>query len=977
MTDVALLACLVWAALRHLRQATATCGSVVLRSGSVVTSYCSSRRCMMRRNDHFTRGAILTSFLLLSAGLLAADSSARETMSLQTFGRATTGFIENRGQLDDAVLYYAPGSHVTVYFTAEAIVFDLKEKIRREDADLAYERRDRFVDPAGSDSAARRGCAVWLRFEGANPAATLEASAELATRYNYFLGDDPGAWRTNVPAYSEVVYRGLWPGIDLVYRADGGKLSYEVLATPGADPSKVRFRYDGAENVTSTADGSCSILTSVGPFAHIAPVRGSAVGQFRWGKGAIASGNAMPGSEAARRDGSALLWSTFLGGGDYDTGADVTLDPFGNPIVTGGTSSLEFPTTPGAYDESHNGGGEDVFVAKLDASGSTLLWSTFLGGGSRDMGRGLALDPSGNPVAIGWTLSSDFPVTSGAYDQSHNGNYDVFVAKLDDTGSVLLWSTFLGGSNGDDPYAGLTFDPSGNPVLTGNTRSSNFPTTLGAYDESHNGACDAFVAKLDASGSDLLWSTFVGGSEWDYGWSIALDPSGNPIVTGNTNSSNFPATSGAYDDSYNGEADAFVLKLDASGSSLLWSTFLGGTAGTWWYEGGHDLALDSSGNPVVAGVAASSAFPTTPGAYDETFNGGLHDLFIAKLSASGTTLLWSTFLGGSDLENTRGFELNPSGNAVVTGWTYSSDFPITPGAYDESFNGVGDVFVSELGASGGALLWSTFLGGSESESAVAIELDSFGNPIVTGGVYSGDFPVTPGAYDQSFGGNGDAFIAKLALAPALAATVDFDPNTLNCRSHGLYATSYIELPDGYDPAGIDVATVLLNDALPALSSPAVVGDHDLDGIPDRMVKFDRGEVIDLLPLGDEVEVVVSGELIDGTAFAGVDGIRVICKGRPIDVTAIRDPNLRVSSTPGVSSTTVSYELGAAGPVSLRVYDVNGRLVRTLVSGDQPAGQHEIAWDGRSDEGRRVGAGVYFIRLERAGEVHVAKTVVLK
>ena len=209
------------------------------------------------------------------------------------------------------------------------------------------------------------------------------------------------------------------------------------------------------------------------------------------------------------------------------------------------------------------------------------------------------------------------------------------------------------------------------------------------------------------------------------------------------------------------------------------------------------------------------------------------------------------------------------------------------------------------------------------------------------------------------------------------AIVDFIPNVLNCRGHAPYVTCFIELPEEYDAADIDVGTVILNDLVPALLSPNSVGDHDENGIPDRMVKFNRSDVLVLLPVGEDVEVRVSGELIDGTAFTGADSIRVICKRPPIHVSALHEPDLRVSSAPGISSATITYALGAAGSVSLRVYDVSGRLVRTLVSGDQPAGQHEIAWDGRSDEGHRVGAGVYFIRLERGDGVSTAKTIVLR
>jgi hypothetical protein len=451
-----------------------------------------------------------------------------------------------------------------------------------------------------------------------------------------------------------------------------------------------------------------------------------------------------------------LAWSTFLGGNSYEVAHALALDSLANPVLAGWTLSSDFPTTPGAYDRTFNGN-HDVFVAALSASGSALLWSTFLGGSSYEDAHTLALDSLGNPVLAGRTLSSDFPTTPGAYDRTYNGNHDVFVAILSASGSALLWSTFLGGSEGDS-VCGLVLDSSGNPVVAGYTLSSDFPKTPGAYDQTYNGAEDVFVSRLSASGDALLWSTFLGGSGSDVGSDLALDSLENPVVMGYTLSSDFPKTPGAYDQTYNGSHDVFVSRLSASGSALLWSTFLGGGGS----DVGSALALDSSGSPVVMGYTLSSDFPKTPGAYDQTYNGA-EDVFISRLSASGDALLWSTFLGGSGSDVGSGLALNPSGNAVVTGYTLSSDFPKTPGAYDQTYNGAEDVFVSRLSASGDALLWSTFLGGSGSDVGSALALDPSGNAVVTGYTLSSDFPKTPGAYDQTYNGGHDVFVTKFAI----------------------------------------------------------------------------------------------------------------------------------------------------------------------------------------------------------------------
>ncbi|MFH1220090.1 MAG: SBBP repeat-containing protein [Candidatus Eisenbacteria bacterium] len=695
-------------------------------------------------------------FLLILACLSAFGWAA----SAGAFG----GFVENRGQVDSRVKYYAPGSRAAVYFTEDALVIDLKEEVKNVQGRGPHQRPYEEMMMEAADSVVQRGCAVYVRFEGANPSPVVEARGEMETKYNYFIGNDPTRWRTEVPAYAEVVYRDVWPGVDLLFREDDGRLTYEVLLSPGADVERVQFRYEGADRVTAMVDGSVRIETPVGILAELMPwVGGRQWGGFAWAEFETS------GDPQVTENPSALMWSTFLGGRSEDVGEAIVLDSSGDIVVTGYTRSSDFPTTPGAYDSTHSGG-QDVFVAKLSASGSTLVWSTFLGGSSDDSGCALALDSSGNPIVVGSTYSSDLPMTPGGYDASFNGGVDVFVAKLSASGSALVWSTFLGGSSGDWGWA-LALDSSGSPVVTGYTGSRGFPTTPGAYDGVYDGYGDVFVAKLSASGNALVWSTFLGGSRYDVGYGLVLDSSGNTVVTGWTISSDFLTTPGAFDTSYNGGTygDVFVAKISSSGSALLWSTFLGGSSD----EHGNALVLDSSGNPVVAGVTYSSDFPTTPGGYDSTHNGG-QDVFVVKLSASGSTLVWSTLLGGSSDEEGYDLVLDLSGNSVVTGETWSADFPTTAWAYDTSFNGSDytDAFVAKLSASGNALVWSTFLGGSSYDCGYAVDLDSWGNPVVAGYTKSTDFPSTPEAYDQSNDGGYDAFVADLQVQPKIAISPD-------------------------------------------------------------------------------------------------------------------------------------------------------------------------------------------------------------
>src|SRR3990172_2472926 len=415
-----------------------------------------------------------------------------------------------------------------------------------------------------------------------------------------------------------------------------------------------------------------------------------------------------------------LLASTYLGRTGYDVGYSLALDTSGNVYVTGYTASTDFPTTSGAYDISFNGGYYDVFVSKLDGGLTSLLASTYLGGSGDDSGLlastygggsgddsggSLVLDTSGNVYVTGHTWSTDFPTTSGAYDTSFNSGgyypYDVFVIKLDGELTSLLASTYLGGSSGDHGRS-LAIDPSGNVYVPWLTCSLDFPTTSGAYDTSRNNYGDVFVSKLDGGLTRLLASTYLGGSSIQRGNSLALDTSGNVYVTGFTYSRDFPTTSGAYDTSYNGGggfyvygADAFVSKLNSGLTSLLASTFLGGYS----YEEGDSLALDTIGNIYVTGETRSANFPTTSGAYDTSQNGGFYDynVFVSKLDGGLTSLLASTYLGGSSHDRGDSLALDTIGNIYVTGRTGSTDFPTTSGAYDDtSYNGSSTAFVSKL-----------------------------------------------------------------------------------------------------------------------------------------------------------------------------------------------------------------------------------------------------------------------------------------
>ena len=404
--------------------------------------------------------------------------------------------------------------------------------------------------------------------------------------------------------------------------------------------------------------------------------------------------SATAGHAVTNPQSSGLLYATFLGGSEDDGGYSIAVDGAGETYVTGFTKSANFPASRGpGYDTSYNSG-DDAFVVKLDAAGTSLLYATFLGGSSYDYGLSIAVDGAGQAYVTGFTLSPDFPASLGpGYDTSLNEG-DAFVVKLDAAGTGLRYATFLGGSDSEWGY-GIAVDGAGQAYVMGITGSADFPASLGpGYDTSYNSDQDAFVVKLDAAGASLLYATFLGGSSLDHSESIAVDGAGQAYVTGRTYSADFPASLGpGYDTSFNGYGDAFVIKLDAAGTALRYATFLGGSNDDW----GNGIAVDGAGQAYVTGQTHSADFPASlsPG-YDTSFNGDW-DAFVVKVDATGTALRYASFLGGSDHDSGWGIAVDRAGQAYVTGTTFSADFPASLGpGYDTSFNDWTDAFVVKL-----------------------------------------------------------------------------------------------------------------------------------------------------------------------------------------------------------------------------------------------------------------------------------------
>jgi hypothetical protein len=725
----------------------------------------------------------------------AARQGSREQV-LKAYANLPLTFVENRGQTDSRVSYYAQGSGYAFYLTREEVVLSFVKGFSAAGiskpgahgslipAQFTAARSPGNEEPGtdGAGQAETNGVALALRFLGSNPKVVLEGEERAAGEVNYFRGNQPAQWHTAVPRYRQIVYRELWPGVDLRLHQQAGTLKYEFRVRPGARPADIRLAYSGAAGLTLDAKGGLLIETPLGVLRDSPPVSyqeiagarvpvesryllnaaDGAAGDYGFAIGA----GYQPDHELIIDPG--VAYSTFLGGTDVDNGTGIAVDAAGNAYIVGTTQSADFPATVGAFKRTGAVGTfSDVFVAKLNPTGTALVYATFIGGSDFDWGRAIAIDAAGNAYITGQTKSHDFPTTRGAFDPTFNvlncprcaiDNYDAFVTKLNPTGSALLYSTFLGGPSDINDALGIAVDAAGSAYVTGETGAADFPVTPGAFRTIRNGAYDAYVTKLNPAGSALVYSTFIGGSAVDFGVRIAVDASNNAYVLGNTASPDFPTTPGAFNTTNNGGFDIFVLKLNAAGSNLIYSTFIGGLS----FDSAGGLAIDSAGNAYVSGATLSTNYPTTPGAFETVSQSGGGGAFVTKLNATGSALVYSTFLGDYAASS---IALTPAGNVWVTGGTSSQSFPTTPDAFQGFFHpGIGsDAFITELNATGSAILYSTYLGGTNTDYGADVALDSAGNVYVTGETRSADFPTTANAFDQVLKGGQDAFITKLAV----------------------------------------------------------------------------------------------------------------------------------------------------------------------------------------------------------------------
>jgi hypothetical protein len=726
------------------------------------------------------------------------------------YGALPLAFEANRGQTDASVRFLAHGDGYSLFLTDSGAVLAV-----------------------GKGSAETE--AIRMKLAGASawqtaPASTQNSTGlsaigedELPGKVNYFIGNDPIKWRTDLPTYAKVRYSSVYPGVDLVYYGNQRQLEYDFVVAPGANPAPIQLEFAGAKQIKISADGDLILTGAHGQAVFHKPVvyqekenqRQPVTSSFK-----LMANNSV-GFSLGSYDHSkqliidpVLVYSTYLGGsgsnGQGDQGNGIAVDSTGSAYIVGTTYSLDFPVLNGVFQPGRlaDNPSSTVFLSRFNPEGTGLIYSTYLGGSVGEDGYGIAIDSEHNAYVTGITYSPDFPAVCGAIQTTNNEASTSaptgFVAKLNLDGSALLYSTFLGGSgNHASPAQGdvaqaIAVDALGNAYVTGYTYSADFPTTDGALQTTFAGsaqASNAFAAKVNAGGTALTYSTFLGGSGGDFGNAIVIDNSGDVFISGSTNSANFPVTVGSYqttnNGSVNGEPTAFVTELNPAGTSEIYSTYLGGSQG----DSVQAIAIDQAGAVYVAGITYSPDFPltagvlegaasgignylgpvywTTPGGYTFSDFPFPNFAFAAKLSSNGSALQYATFLEGQSTVVT-GLAVDGSGDAYITGneptigYGEYGGFQQTADALPPPSSMGGSAFLVELDPLASVLRYATMLGGSSNDSVNALALDAAGNVYLTGSVLSPDFPITAGAFQQENKAApakaSNAFVSKLALA---------------------------------------------------------------------------------------------------------------------------------------------------------------------------------------------------------------------
>jgi hypothetical protein len=774
--------------------------------------------------EHFVvlaSGLMLTIFGAASAIAVIPDKPPAANQVIADYGKLPLAFEANAGQTDARVKFLSRGSGYTLFLTGNEAVLTVSKAagVGRSFGSASAALKSGATSLAGQHKPAESPQATMhsvlrMKLVGAKLNVAVTGASELPGKSNYFIGNDPKKWRTNVPNYAKVKYPDMYPGIDLVYYGNrGGQLEYDFVVAPGADPSAIRL------NVAATgirpakgerraplriaSDGDLVVRMDSGEIRFHKPVvyqnpsdgfqrsTGNGRRALREGRFVLAASNQVSFALGPYDHSKPLIidpvlsYSTYLGGSTgYTLGNAIAVDASGNAYIAGLTNCTDFPTTPNAFQTTFGDGG-DAFITKLAPSGSTLVYSTYLDGSGGAEAYGIAVDASGAAYVTGETSSSDFPTLNPVQAALASGALlNAFITKLDPSGGALVYSTYYGGSGTNTAYA-LAVDASGDAYVAGRTLTG-FPT-VNALQSTYGGNGDAFVVKLNPAGTAVTYATYLGGSESDYATSIAVDSGGNAYIAGQTVSTDFPTQTPFQPANGTLTGTAFAAKLNASGSALVYSTYLGGSTS----EIANAIAVDGSGDAFVGGETGSTNFPTHNPlqATNAAAAGGGSNGFIAEFNPAGSALVYSTYLGGSTTDEITGVALDSAGDTYVGGITSSADFP-TVNPLPVSDGGLlANSIIAEISVGGSALLFSTHFGSNSigqtsmttgANAIEAIAVDASGSVYVTGATNAATFP-TLNAFQATYqGSENNAFVAKISqpFGASPTVTISAAPTTI-------------------------------------------------------------------------------------------------------------------------------------------------------------------------------------------------------
>jgi len=758
---------------------------------------------------------VFFSFALVAIASFAQQASGRLPFpaglplgagSNTNYGTLPLSFEANQGQTSPHAKFRAHGRGYSAYFTAGGMVLTLRPTgaAPRNSTDSALSQNPKQLP----------GVALQFMLLGANPSPVIAGEDQQPGSVNYFIGSDPAKWHTNVPTYARVRYKNVYPGIDLVYYGNHRQLEYDFAISPGADPRLIQFEIKGATEIALDEAGNLVLHTGIGELHFQRPV------VYQESKGLrvpvqgiyVLKDATHIAFQVAQYDASqslvidpVLVYSTYLGGSGDDQAGGVAVDADGNVYVAGSTDSTDFPlATLGLLPA----GDTHVFIAKLDATGSNLIYADYLGGNGQDYGYALALDAANNVYITGSTSSSDFP-TINPFQGTYPGSLNAFLSKISPDGSALLYSTYFGG-NGSDLPSSVAVDPTGEMIIAGYTSSTNLPVA-NAYQSGVSANLGGmygnygFLTKFSPDGSSLVYSTYFGGSSneplncggtpcWTPPVNViagmTMDSAGNAYVAGITNTYDFPITAGSYqttDSPYQNGTVGFVSKLSGSGS-LQYSTYFYDVSGLFTEI--NALAVDGAGSVYATGTTFGvGTFPiTSTRICDPSVYGyGCNYAFATKFDAAGATLLYSTYLGPNNIAVPQAIVLDGDNDAYILGYTASGSFSTVDGI--ENYSNENDLLLVEIDPTATTQLFASYLGGSGNDqpAPAGMALDASGNLYIAGTTDSSDFPVTQAAFEGVLGGNTDTFIVKIAAAsmPAVAlspASLQYASQTVGSSS---------------------------------------------------------------------------------------------------------------------------------------------------------------------------------------------------